>query len=216
MPFRFKSRPAFFGGAGLLIHYSLHLLHGLQTGRILWDDMTTPLGRLDGFLFTSTFLAIDIALISIVFGLKAQKQGPLWLLILGVLASVVAIISEAVGLAGFLFGNLIHFAMSLGCLSMFVSALLLGIAALLPCKKPAHRTVFELPKLALLLIVFALTTAPLGFAFDTLEVGLPKCVFVELHFVVAGLIWLMIGKICQSISSEEARSGNGLNTLAAA
>ncbi len=195
---RLGRRAAFWGGGALVVHYDLHLAHGLQTGQVLWDAMHTPLGRIDGVLFATAFGAIDVALLAGVFpdlrggGSSAVK----WLGRAGAGFAGLALPAAMLGLAGFLAGRMIPFAFPVACLSMFIGALLLGIAAL--CARTLPRWA------ALTLIAFALGTAPLGFALPALMGGLPSYVSFELHFVAPGLAWLALASSLRPKNSPAA------------
>lgn len=66
--YRLGRPAAFLGGLLLCAHYVLQLAHGLQTGRILWEAMSTNLGRVDGVVFACAFAAIDVALLGLFAG----------------------------------------------------------------------------------------------------------------------------------------------------
>jgi hypothetical protein len=193
---RLGRRAAFWGGGALLAHYGLHLAHGLQTGQVLWEAMHTPLGRVDGLLFASAFGAVDLALLGGVYAGLRGRGGPAakWLGRAGAGFAGLALVATLVGLAGFLAGGMVPFAFPLACLSMFVGALLLGAAALCARTLP--------PWAGLLLIAFALGTAPLGFALFALMKSVPAYVYFELHFVPAGLAWLALASFLRASNNE--------------
>jgi hypothetical protein len=169
------------GGLGLLLHYALHLAHGLRTGGLLWDAMATPMGRVDGVVFTLAFGAIDLALLGVFARLDGRAPA---LGRAGAGFATLALAAVAAGLFSFLAGSMLPVVMPVAVLAMFVGALLLGIAGL--------RT-RALPRGAgAALIGFALLTAPLGFGVEALGklAGWPAYVGFELHFVVAALVWL--------------------------
>lgn len=177
-------RPAaFLGGLLFCAHYVLQLAHGLQTGRILWEEMGTGLGRVDGVVFACAFAAIDVALLGLFAGLGGRAR---WPGLAGAGAAIVAFTAALIGLCAYAAGRWVAWAFPLSCLTMFVGAILLGAASLRARSLPqwAGATV----------ILFAFLTPTLSEALPQLGAGLlPVYAVYELHFVCAGLAWVAVG-----------------------
>ncbi|WP_205504425.1 hypothetical protein [Rufibacter psychrotolerans] len=170
------------GGTLLAIHYFLHLTYGLQTGKILWDAMSSPLGRIDGPVFTASFATMDLTLIAIAMAyyrqLNAIKFGVLFF-------GVVAFLCAMTGFVATLLGNMVPYVMPVACLTMFLSAILLSIATLKARVLPAW--------VRSGLLAFGVFTAPLGFALPNLKPMLPEFALFELHFMFPALLWVAMG-----------------------
>ena len=177
-------RPAaYLGGLLLCAHYGLQLAHGLRTGRILWESMSTDLGRADGVVFACAFAAVDVALLGIFarLGGRARRLG-----LAGVVATLGALSAALVGLASFVAGHWLPWAFPVSCLMMFVGATLLGAASLRARSAPRWAGVT--------VILFASLTPALAAALPLLGAGLlPVYALFELHFVFAGLAWVALG-----------------------
>ncbi|KAA3438019.1 hypothetical protein [Rufibacter hautae] len=170
------------GGSLLAIHYVLHLAYGFQTGKILWDDMSSPLGVIDGSLFTAAFATIDLTLIALAMAYYRQLNG----LKYGVLFfGIVAFLAAITGFVAVTFWHMIPYVMPIACLAMFISAILLSIACLKPRLLPTW--------VRFGLMAFGLCTAPLGFALPKVLATLPMYATFEMHFLPSGLLWVAMG-----------------------
>ncbi|RNI25029.1 hypothetical protein EFB08_16470 [Rufibacter latericius] len=174
---------ALLGGFLLALHYVLHLVYGVQTGKILWEAMESPLGKADGSVFSAAFAIIDLALIfMIVAHLKSLKNLKYVALFFG----VVAFLAASTGFCVFTFaGKMIPFLMPVACLSMFISAILLGITGILSKVFPAW--------VRYAMIGFGVFTAPLGWLLPKFVGAIPMYVLFELHFFPMGILWMCIG-----------------------
>ncbi len=195
---------AMLGGALLAIHYFLHLAFGLQTGKILWDAMGSPLGRIDGPVFTASFATIDLTLIAIAMAyyrqLNAIKFGVLFF-------GVVAFLCAMTGFVAILIGNMVPYVMPVACLSMFISAILLSVATLRARLLPMW--------VRLGFLAFGLFTAPLGFALPKLKPLLPEYALFEMHFMFPAILWVCMGVAMAQYFRKETSTVEALKVLAA-
>ncbi|HEX8385041.1 MAG TPA: hypothetical protein VF576_02600 [Rubricoccaceae bacterium] len=176
------ARPAAAAAAiALFAHYALHVAHGLQTGNVLWDAMGSPLGRIDGPVFTAFYLGAGTALLGVAAGLGRRQRV---LSAVGASLAVFSLAAAVIGGASFLTGHMVPFAMPAATLSQFLGAILLAVASLRSDALP-RRT-------AVVLSLCGLVPIPLGMVLPALGGDLPAWVLFEAHFVGVGALWLMV------------------------
>jgi hypothetical protein len=165
-------------------HNALWIAHGLRTGGLLYEAMSTPLGRLDAAVFGAAYVAVPLALLGLAFGLGGRQRA---LGRSGVVFAAVALAGSAVGaLALAASGEPPPYAFPVATLAMFASALLVGAAHL--------RAGVVQRRVAVAVALFGALTLPLGLALPALLGGVaPEYTYFEAHFLFSGAMWSVVG-----------------------
>lgn len=191
---------AIVGGILWILYYVFDFAYGILENFTSYQIENSPALRITGPAYFGGVLLVGYALFGVYQLLSSQYKGlsipALIIGGIGTLAALVGTIGAILALCKVDFPHEIFNYIGPSILPVFVCAILLGIASLKAQTLPINT--------AYLILVFGLTTLPLGLTIWKLFSGvLPSYWFDELHFVLAGFYWIKVGKVLQQYTKPK-------------
>jgi hypothetical protein len=185
---------AIIGGILWVLYYVFDFAYGILEDHTSYQVANSPALRITGPAYFGGVVLIGYALLGVyqLLNLKYKALSIPGLIIggIGTLAAFVGIISAILSLCKVDFPQQVFNFIGPSILPVFVSAILLGIASSKARTLPVNT--------AYLILVFGLTTLPLGLTiWKLMDNTVPNYWYDELHFVLAGIYWIKVGKVLQ-------------------
>lgn len=200
--FSWCGKTAIAGGILWILYYVFDIAYGILEDYAHYQVENSPALRITGPAYFGGVVLVGLSLCGVFMRLKSQyKYLSYPAIFIGGLATAAAtlgFLGACLSLLSFNFPSEILNVVGPSVLAVFISSILLGIASLKAQSMPFS--------IAALMLVFGLTTLPLGLslwgAFPEL---VPGYFLDELHFAIAGAYWVIIGQALHKLLLSEEK-----------